>query len=154
MRTRQSGFTVVELLVAVAISGVIASLMGTAIYQFFTVTGRGSDEMTAVHNIQNAAHWFSIDGQQARPLPAPIADSASLTLTMPDDSTIIYAIPPGTTNLIRTAGASELTVARNITDIVFSDDGRVVTMDITSAPGGGWGVSEQKIYTVYRRPTV
>ena len=149
MRTRQEGFTVVELLVAVAISGVIASLMGTAIYQFFAVTGRGSDEMTAVHNIQNAAHWFSIDGQQASAATA----GASLTLTIPSPANTVTYTLSGSEVIRTTVGLPPLTVARNITALSFILDGRVVTMTIKSEPAGGWGVSETKKYKVYLRPT-
>jgi len=121
--------------------------MGTAIYQSFAVTNRGSDAMTALHDVQNAGHWLSLDGQQA----SSATGGATLGLTLPNASTITYAISG--TDLIRTAGTSKLTVARNITYLDFAVDGRVVTMTINSAPTGGWGVSEQKVYKVYLRPT-
>ena len=65
MKSNEQGFTVVELIIAVAITGLIVSFLGTAIYQMFTVTQYGNDRLTAMHELQNAAYWFSLDGQQA-----------------------------------------------------------------------------------------
>jgi len=147
IKGNQKGFTIVEILVAVAISGMIASLIGTAIYQFFAVTDRGSDEIVALHDVQNAAHWLNIDGPEA----VSATGGATLGLTLPDASTVTYAVSG--TDLVRTAGAAQTTVARNVTALNFDVAGKVVTMTITSAPTGGWGVSQQKIYKVYLRPT-
>ena len=147
IKDNQKGITIVEILVAVAISGMIAGLIGTAIYQFFSVTDRGSDEIVALHNVQNAAHWFNLDGQEA----GSAIGGSSLGLTMPDASTVTYAVSG--TELIRIAGATRITVARNVTGLNFDVDGRIVTMIITSAPTGGWGVSQQRVYKVYLRPT-
>ena len=54
---KQKGFTVVELLIAIAITGLIVSFLGTAIHQIITVTEYGNDKLTAMHELQNAAHW-------------------------------------------------------------------------------------------------
>ena len=62
---RQKGMTMVELVVAIAITGIIVAFLGTAIYQIITVTGYGNDRLTAVHELQNAAYWFNLDGQEA-----------------------------------------------------------------------------------------
>ncbi|MEE8598757.1 MAG: type II secretion system protein, partial [Dehalococcoidales bacterium] len=61
----QRGFTLPELLITVAITGLIASFLGVAIYQIITVTSGGNDRMTALHEIQNAGHWVTLDGQMA-----------------------------------------------------------------------------------------
>jgi prepilin-type N-terminal cleavage/methylation domain-containing protein len=146
----QRGFTVPELLITVAIIGIIVSFLGTAVYQIITVTEYGSDKMLALHELQNAAHWVSSDGQMAR----TATGGNELVLTLPDDSTITYAVAVGTTELRRTdSTGTELTLARNITELNFSVEDRIVTMNITSSPQGRPNITEQKTYKVCLRPT-
>ncbi len=159
----QKGFTITELLVTVAITGLIASFLGTAVYQIITVTEYGSDRMIAVHELQNTAHWVSHDGQMAN-----IASGGNeLALTLPDGSSITYAVVG--TELSRTAGGSQMILARNISTVEFLADEcqetftagsffeertqRIITMTITSSPVGRPDVSEQKTYKICLRPT-
>ena len=147
MMKSERGFTLVELVIATAIIGLIVGVLGTAIYQILTVTEYGNDKMTAMHELQNAAHWVSLDGQQA----STASGGDELTLTLPDESSITYALV--NSQLRRTAGESEMTIARNISSISFSTENRTITMTITSSPIGRWDVNEQGTYRVYLRPT-
>jgi len=145
----QGGFTVPELLITVAIIGLIVSFLGTAVYQIITVTEYGSDKMIALHELQNTAHWVSSDGQMAK----TATGGNELVLTLPDDSIITYAVV-GTNELRRTDNSgAELTLARNITDINFSVEDRIITMTITSSPPGRPNITEQRTYKVCLRPT-
>lgn len=135
----ERGMTMVELLAAVAVTGVIVAFLGTAIYQIITVSGEGSGRLTALHELQNAARWFQADAQQAVSASA----GASLTLTLPDSSTVSYSVVG--TELRRTAG-SQMTLARNITSASFSLSARIVTMNLVAAPAGRYGVSESASY--------
>ncbi len=144
----QRGMTLVEVLIATAISGLIIGLLGTVIYQFVTVTGRGNDKMTALHDVQNAGYWVSLDGQMAS---AASGGGELLELIMHDDSTITYALSG--TELQRTAGEAQMMiVARNISNVDFDVENRIITMTITSSPGH-WGISEERTYRVYLRST-
>ena len=147
MMKRQRGFTLVELIVATAITGLIVSGLGTAIYQIFTVTEYGNDKLTATHELQNVAHWFSLDGQRA----GAASGGNELVLTLSDDSSITYSLVG--TELYRTAGASNMTLAQNITSANFSVENRTITMTIASSPEGRWDVSENGTYKVCLRPT-
>jgi len=150
MTKRQRGFTVPELLISVAIIGIIVSFLGTAVYQILTVTEYGSDKMIALHELQNTAHWFGSDGQMAK----TATGGNELILTLPDDSTITYAVATGTTELYRTdSTGTELTLARNITDLNFLVIDRIITMNITSAPEGRPNIIEEGTYKVCLRPT-
>ena len=147
MMKSERGFTLVELVIATAIIGLIVGVLGTAIYQILTVTEYGNDKMTAMHELQNAAHWVSLDGQQA----STASGGDELTLTLPDESSITYALVG--TELNRTADGSQMTVARNITSATFAVQNHIITINLTSSPVGRQNVSEQGTYKVYLRPT-
>ena len=141
----QGGITLVELLIAIAVTGIIVSFLGTAIYQIITVTEYGSDRLTAMHELQNASHWFSLDGQRAR----TATGGDGLALTLSDNSSIDYSLEG--TELRRTVGGAQMILARNITSAAFSIEDRVVTMSLTSSPEGRDSVSENGVYKVYLR---
>ncbi|MFA5309619.1 MAG: prepilin-type N-terminal cleavage/methylation domain-containing protein [Dehalococcoidales bacterium] len=143
---RQSGMTLVELIVAIAITGVIVAFLGTAIYQIITVSEYGNGRLTALHEVQNAAYWLNTDGQGAR----NATGGSQLVLTLSDNTTVTYALSG--TDLRRSAGGLPLTVARNITSASFSVSGRMITINLTSAPVSRDNVSQNGTYMVYLRP--
>ena len=100
-----------------------------------------------MHELQNVAHWVSIDGQGA----STASGGNELVLTLPDSSSITYTVVG--TELRRTAGDSQMTLAQDITSADFSIENQIITMTITSSPQGRWNVSEQGTYKVYLRPT-
>jgi hypothetical protein len=143
----EKGMTMVELVMAVATTGIIVVFLGTAVYQIFTVSGYGNDRLTATHELENVAHWFNVDGQGAK----EAAGGPALELTMADNSSITYTLEG--TEILRTVGGYEMTLARNITDVRFSIDDRLVMMSLTVSPSGRYGVSENGTYYVYLRPS-
>ena len=143
----QKGLTMVELVVTMAVTGIIVAFLGTAIYQIITVSEYGNDRLTAMHELQNSAHWFNLDGQKAVSANA----SNGLVLTIPETSSITYALVG--TELLRTSGGSQMTLARNIASADFSIADRVITMSLTSAPEGRFGVTQNGTYRVFLRPS-
>jgi type II secretory pathway pseudopilin PulG len=143
----QKGMTMVELVIAIATTGIIVAFLGTAVYQIITVSGYGNDRLSATHELENAAHWFYNDGQRAK----AATGGTELELTMTDNSSITFTLDG--TDLKRTSGGGEMTLARNITTALFSIDNRVITMSLTATPSGRYGVSENGTYYVYLRPT-
>ena len=144
----ERGFSLVELIVATAITGLVVSGLGTAIYQIITVTEYGNDRLTATHELQNVAHWFSLDGQAASTANV----GSELVLTPSDNgSSITYSLVG--TELHRMAGDSNMTLAQNITSANFSVENHTITMTIISFPEGRWNVSENGTYKVCLRPT-
>ena len=143
----QEGVTLVELLVAVAVTGIIVVFLGTAIYQIITITEYGNDRLTAMHELQNAAHWFNIDGQRASTANV----NGDLLLTISANNSITYSLAGA--ELRRTAGGNQMTLARNISNADFSIENRVITISLTSSPEGRDNVSENGTYKVYLRPS-
>jgi type II secretory pathway pseudopilin PulG len=147
MMKGERGFTLVDLVMATAITGLIVSFLGTSIYQMLTVTEYGNDKLTATHELQNAAYWFQIDGQKAK----SATSGNNLALTLTDNSTVTYDLLD--TNLARTAGGSQMILAQNISEATFTINDRVITMSLTSSPEGRDNISETGVYKVYLRPS-
>jgi type II secretory pathway pseudopilin PulG len=137
--------TLVELVAAVAVTGIIVVFLGAAVYQIITISASGNDRLIALHELQNAARWFQADGQQAVDASA----GAGLTLILSDNSSVTYSLAG--TELRRTAGTSQMTLARNISNASFSFSDRAVTMSLTASPAGRYGVSESAAYQVSLR---
>jgi len=147
MMKGEQGFTLVELVVVTAITGFIVSVLGVAIHHVVTIPEQGNDRITAMHELQNVAHWVSLDGQMAQ----SATGGNELVLTMPDSSTIGYTVVG--TDLYRATSSSNRTLAQNITSANFSVQNRIITMDITSSPEGRWSVSENGTYKICLRPS-
>lgn len=143
----QQGYTLVELLIVISITGLIASFLGSAVYQMFTVTEYGNSKMTAIHDLQNISNWLNRDIQMA----STATGGNQLVLTLPDASTITYTLVG--TALQRSNDSSQITVAWNITAANFTVSGRTVTLSITSSPVGRQDASHQGTYQVYLRPS-
>jgi len=152
----QRGFTLVELLMASAIAGLIASTLGTAIHQFIGTSERGNDELRALQDVQNAAYWLTLDGERADAtnLLDGALPAASMTVNwtsggQPHTST--YSL--SNTELKRDHNGTVTTVARHVSAVEFSIADRLITVTMTSTPEGRWGVSEQATYKIWLRPT-
>lgn len=65
MKTKQMGFTLVELAVAVAIMGAIGATAAMAVNQVSRGTEYSNNSITAVQQVKNAGYWISRDVQKA-----------------------------------------------------------------------------------------
>lgn len=96
----QRGFTLIELMVALVISALIGSGIGTAIYQTLTVSARSTAYMTAVKQLENAVQWLSRDVQMAQNVVPGPGSGFPVTLSWiewdSDESIVVtYAISDG-----------------------------------------------------------
>jgi prepilin-type N-terminal cleavage/methylation domain-containing protein len=92
----QLGFTLTELILAIAIAGIITGGITMTIFQVFSGSARTSNHMTAVRQVQNAGYWVSLDTQMAKIVDAPGATGFPLTLTWTDwandDHQVVYSL--------------------------------------------------------------
>ena len=80
----QRGFTLVELIIAIAVSGVIAGATTGAIFQLMNDSARSNNHMTAVRQVQNAGYWFSRDALMAKSVSLFTGSGFPLHLTRTD----------------------------------------------------------------------
>ncbi len=152
----QKGITLVEVLVATAITGLIAGALGTAIHQFITTSERGNQELRALNDVRNAGHWLTLDGRRAE--ATNLADGAPPAATMTLSWTSAGQVHTSTYSLSgnelkRDLNGTVTTVARYVSTAGFSLAGQLFTATLTSTPEGRFAVSEQATYKVWLRPT-
>jgi len=76
----QRGFTLIELIIAIGITGLIGGGITMTMFQTFDYNTRSSARMTAVAQLENAILWVSRDIQMAQTVE-PDPDGFPLTLT-------------------------------------------------------------------------
>lgn len=143
----EQGYTLVETLMAIVVTGIIVGILGMAVQQMVTVPERGSDQIDAIHPMQNAAHWLTLDGQTAE----SATGGSSLILTLPSEATISYTLSG--TDLYRSYGGANRTIARNVASANFTVQSKVIYMTLVTVPDSRWNVSENYTYRAYMRPT-
>ena len=169
---KQRGFTLIELMLAIAISGIITGGITTTIFQVVIGSARTNNHMTAVRHVQEAGYFVSRDVQMAQIVqltPAPDPDGFPLTLTWTDWGSsevhqVTYTledIPDSDlTNLQRSYshGATETSIIAQFIDPTEKDgepqtkcdftDGKL-TFTVTATVGGQ---SETRVYEIVPRP--
>ncbi len=139
----ESGMTLVELLIAIAIGGLVMGVIGAALSQFVRTTTRGHDELAVVHDQRDALYWLSRDAQMAVSSLATVApNSVTLNWTDPTsgDSYQSHYQQSGS-ELMRTLTVngtpSALPVARDLQPGGFSGsrNGDLMTVHIASSQG-------------------
>jgi len=120
LKGKQSGFTLVELLIAVAILGAIGGALSMAIVTIMKTTDSTKDQAVILQQVQNAGYWISRDVQMAEDV-SPGAGGALVTVNQADGE-VAYVFD-GTT-LKRQLGGQETLVAQYIVveDTSFVDD--------------------------------
>ena len=172
LKKGERGFTLVELLIVLAITGLVTSGITMTVFQVFNINTRTTNRMTAVRQVENAGFWVSHDVQMA--MYVSTSDFLELTWIEWDTSnnhTVIYSLedmPAGLKKLQREHNIyidSELDsttttiVAEYIdlaqTNCVTQPEGaepegvEVLTFTVTATVGGQ---SETREYEVMPRP--
>ncbi|MCG2769867.1 MAG: prepilin-type N-terminal cleavage/methylation domain-containing protein [Anaerolineae bacterium] len=141
VKRSQRGFTLLELMLVLAISALITSGLAMTLYQLSHLTVKGQSELKAQHQLQNVASWLNRDVVSASPSQA-IVGSTTLTLTLPyytvgkDEMasyrTIGYSYSEEDHTLTRTQDGASQVIGREIGFISFGPAGTVTdTLSIT-----------------------
>jgi len=140
---KQKGFTLVELLLALAITGVMLPVLVLTIHSILVNTIDNNDKVEVLSNVDRAALYMRRDLQQAQNtnLPENSTPQSSCTLTWVDitgfttdnatSHSCTYALVD--TNLERTYDGITSIIGRQITDIEFCQSGSFIDVTITSA---------------------
>ncbi|AKG54143.1 type II secretion system protein [Dehalogenimonas sp. WBC-2] len=76
----KGGFTLVEILVALAILGLLAGAVTTAIYQIFSVNTQSNNAMLVIRQVQDLGQWLNRDIQTAQKITPGANDGLPLVL--------------------------------------------------------------------------
>jgi len=146
---RQKGFTLIEILVVMAVGGILMTGIVLSIYNVVWGSARSNSQVVALTDVNHAAWWLKKDIMmtQNTDLTDGVPQS-SVTLSWtdytgfePEDArnhSSAYVLSG--TELRRTYDGIVNIAGRNITSIDFTQDGRVVTVVITAT---GPGVSQR-----------
>ena len=158
---RQKGFTLVELLVALAVGSlVIVGALG-AIYQVVWGTSRTNSQVVALTDVHQAALQLKKDIVMAQTTDLTDGvprDSATLGWTdytsfdpeeNKDHTSAYNLLSDGV--LQRTYDEATSIVGRNITSVNFTQNGRVINVVITATKGDFTPRSETLEFSVYLR---
>jgi len=70
LRRKERGVTLIEVLLAVMVIGLMMPAIGAALVMFLTVPARESDELNAIHQVRVVADWITWDGMRAEEFAA------------------------------------------------------------------------------------
>jgi prepilin-type N-terminal cleavage/methylation domain-containing protein len=167
----QKGFTFVELLVAIAITAVIGSVMVITLTQLITVQAADKNRTEAYKQVENALHYLNRDIQMASAGDIVPQDGSAVLFTsglhlqwidydisFDINNTVDYILNSTTGELTRhhqVMGVSDITnvVARHIDAVSdYSFDGAVLTINLTSTIEGFESASESR--TLQAKPRI
>jgi len=158
---RQKGMTLLELMAAMAITVLVMVGALAVIFQEYGGTDIAKTKVTAAHEISNAARRISQDGMMAENTNLteevdPVNQLALSWIERYDFANIPHSSNYSLcgTELRRNYDGVETTVARNISQLEFSQSGDLLTVSISCTPQ--WWAPDrtvQKTYRIYLRTT-
>ncbi len=161
----QRGFTLVELIIAVAIIGLITGATTTTIFQVFSGNARTSNHMTAVKQVQNAGYWVSHDTQMAQSVdtdnltPPEILKLTWTEYVSDDEYQVVYSVVNNelqrehyTNRVINPDPDATTIVAQYVDSISCQFASGKLTLTVTATVVGWKSASETRTYEVMRRP--
>ena len=157
---KQYGFTLVELLVTLAISSVILIGVFMTLQQIMQGTYSNTNKTEVLSNINNAARYIRRDIQMAQETTLPVDgtpqnsvtfDWYDFTLFTTDNISHSSTYTLSDTTLMRNYDDTPSIIGRNITNISFSQNGRFINVSITANTTGYQEKGKTINFTVYMR---
>ena len=152
----QQGFTLVELLVAAAISSIVATGLGAALHQFLVISERTGDMRKALHDVQNAGYWLVLDGKRAETTGLvdqdPPAEGITWSWISEEQAHTSRYFLSGR-KLKRDHNGTVTTVAHHVSAIGFSLNGEMIEISMRSTPQGRWSISKESTFQIWLRPS-
>ena len=151
-KDKQKGFTLIELILAIAIAGVLGTGISMTFSQLFNANTFDKNSQTAIMQVQYAVDAISRDVQQIHPAPQSIISGSTLSLSVPVPATgggvfttqlntVTYTLDSNQ-QLLRN---SSTVIATNITYFSVDTSGSVPTVTITAEVGDR---SETRIFPI------
>jgi len=164
---RQLGFTLIEVLVAAALTSLIGFGAATATFQIFTQNQKNNLYTTASRNTMNAIHWISRDAQMTQTVtPDGGATGFPLTLTWVEwDNSVHQIVYSVSGDAIRRSYSvdggdpTEVMVAQYINSTGLNTmcnlTGDMLTVKVTATVGqGSHAVTVSKVREITPRPSL
>jgi prepilin-type N-terminal cleavage/methylation domain-containing protein len=152
---RQKGYTLVEILVAMAITAIIGTVITVSLSQTMAVSWSGNKHMVAIKQVENALFYINRDVQAASSI-STTASGKWLQIGRADGSYVYYTIvQPGGSQpnyLQRTLNGTNSLVAQYIdTGSSCSYNGNWLEVTLTATLSGLGHSSETRHWIVYPR---
>jgi prepilin-type N-terminal cleavage/methylation domain-containing protein len=129
----QKGFTLIELIIAVAISGLIIGSIAMAITQIFIGHAQSSGEMTALLQVQNVGYWINRDGPMAEKIEPAITDDPDTPEEGGTDVLVMY-YTQYTSWVTDEEGTAILSIKHKVT-YYLTDEGQLLRYHHTTEEG-------------------
>ncbi|MCH7656249.1 MAG: type II secretion system protein [Chloroflexi bacterium] len=148
----QRGFTLLELVVGLAVAGMVMPLIASSIFQITRGTEQISGRVVSAADVASLAPWLHRDLAVGQTIVDPATDAPLIDCASGTQASILvrwtdqtgwgaadpqhyakYSIEPGTTVLEREYDGVVGVVARHITELAFCEDADgLVRLDVTS----------------------
>lgn len=95
----EDGYSLIGIVIALAIMAIITSGIMMAIYQIYNVSSDRTNHLVAIREVQNAGRWLTLDGQKAVTIePDQGTDGFPLTIKWDDlyetQHEVVYTVSP------------------------------------------------------------
>lgn len=164
IKTCQKGFTLIEMLLTIALTGIITGVILTPIFQTLKIPARSSLKITAMENIKNSAYRISKDLRMAK--TTDLIDGAApvnhLTLNwtswydvsgqlISHPHSVVYTLSG--VKLMRSYDNGTQTIVGNyINSVEFSRLNQIIYVSINASPENKSQTAERKAYRMYLQP--
>jgi prepilin-type N-terminal cleavage/methylation domain-containing protein len=88
----QAGYTLIEMVMVIAILGILSMAVNQAIVHTVRISSHGTDSMTAISQLENAFRWVNIDVQQSQIIEPEMGNGFPLSLSWVGWNGAIHAV--------------------------------------------------------------